>query len=128
MSDTFWDAFPMYLAIGMTYEEYWEKDPRLVISYRKAQKHKLEEINYSAWLNGVYVMRALQSGIPVILNGIVKEVISLPNFPDKPIDFSEDREKKQEEQQMQLQIARMQEIANQFNKSFAKKKASAEKT
>ena len=120
-SEYFHEAFPMYLAIGMTYEEFWEKESWLVKSYRKAQKIKHDEVNYSAWLHGVYVLNALQSGVPVILNGIAKEKIDLPSFPEKPIDFSENQRKKQEQKQMELQRAKMLQIAEQFNATFRRK-------
>ena len=119
--EIFLEAFPQYLAIGMTYEQFWEKESWLVKSYREANKLKLDEINYSAWLHGIYVLNALQSGVPVILNGIAKERISLPGFPEKPIDFSEKAKEDQEKKQMEKQRAYMQMIAEQFNATFKKK-------
>ena len=121
MSEAFRKVFPRYLAIGMSYEEYWEKESWLVKSYREAQKEKRTEKDYYAWLNGIYVLKALQTGVPVILNGIAKQVVTLPEFPDRPIDFSENRKKEQEKKQMELQRAKMQEMAEAFNRTFRKK-------
>ena len=111
----------MYLAMGMTYREFWELDSSLVIDYRKAQQIKEEEKNNSAWLQGLYFLKALQSGVPVILNGIMKTKVDLPDFPNKPIPFGKDGKKKQEEDKMKLQVARMKAMAEQFNATFAKK-------
>ena len=105
----------------MTYREFWEMDSSLVKDYRKAKKIKNDEVNYSAWLHGVYVLNALQTGIPVVLNGIAKERIQLPSFPEKPIDFEERDAKKKEEKQMELQKAKMKEMAERFNATFRKK-------
>ena len=118
----FREAFPQYLALGMSYKEFWEGESWLVKAYREARKIKNDEINSSAWLNGVYVLNALQSGVPVILNGIVKEHVSLPSFPEKPIDLTGGDHEKQEQKQMELQKARMKEIAERFNAAFKKKK------
>ena len=107
--------------MGMTYDLYWEGESWLVKSYREAHRIKRNEINYSAWLHGLYVLQATNSGIPVVLNGIAKSKIDLPPFPEKPIDFDEEKSKKQEEKQIQLQIARMQEMAEQFNRTFNRK-------
>ena len=121
-SEIFHEAFPIYLAMGMTYEQFWEKESWLVKSYREAYRIKQDEINHSAWLNGLYMLRALQSGIPVYLNGIVKSKIDLPEYPNKPLEFGETNKEKQEEKQMELQIAKMREMAEQFNKTFGMKK------
>jgi hypothetical protein len=118
----------MYIAIGMTYEQFWEKESWLVKSYREAQKIKNKESNYFAWLNGVYVLQALQSGVPVMLTGIVKEKIKLPEFPKTPIDFDASSKEEQEKKQMELQKARMKEMAERFNAAFMKRQeAKAEK-
>lgn len=119
----FQKAFPIYLAAGMTYEEFWEKEGWLVKSYREAQRIKHNDVNYAAWLNGVYILQALQSGVPVVLNGIAKNHIDLPNFPDKPIDFSEKGKEQKEKKQMELQKAKMQEMVEQFNATFRRKQA-----
>ena len=82
--EIFIEAFPRYLAMGMSYAEYWEKESWLVKSYREAQKSKNNDINYIAWLHGVYVLDALHNGVPVVLNGIAKSHIDLPKYPEKP--------------------------------------------
>ena len=53
----------MYLAMGMTYSEYWEKTPYLAVSYRKAYELKTESKNRDAWWQGVYVHEAVASAI-----------------------------------------------------------------
>ena len=54
-------AFPEYLAMGMTYRQFWDEDCRLVVPYRQAYKIRQEEINRTAWLNGLYIQRAVAS-------------------------------------------------------------------
>lgn len=107
--------------MGMTYNEFFYKESWLVKSYRKAYRIKQDEINYSAWLHGLYTIQALNSGVPVTLNGIMKQVKDLPNYPNKPIDFGENDKKKAEEKRMELQVAKMREMMEQFNSTFAKK-------
>lgn len=121
ITEYFNEAFAIYLSYGMSYEEFWEKESWLVKAYRKAKKIKNEEANYLAWLHGVYVLEALQSGIPVVLNGIAKEHIQLPKFPEKPLDFEAQTKEQREKKQMELQKARMKEMAERFNAVFLKK-------
>ena len=120
-SDYFREAFPLYLATGMSYEEFWEKESWLVKSYREAQKIKRDEINYSAWLHGIYVLDALHTGIPVVLNGIAKSRIELPKYPETPLDLMEKNKEEQEKKQMELQKAKMHAMVEAFNATFRRK-------
>ena len=120
-TELFNEAFPAYIAMGMTYREFWEMESSLVIFYRKAYRIKQDEINHSAWLQGLYIVQALNSGVPVVLNGMMKQVKDLPNYPSKPIEFSDKSEKKVEEDRMKLQVAKMKEMMEQFNSTFARK-------
>ena len=125
-TEYFHEAFTEYIAIGMTYREFWELDSSLVKDYRRASKIRQKEINYTAWLNGLYVLNALNSGVPVCVTGIAKQKVDLPHFPDRPIDFDAESRKKAEEENRKLQIARMREIAEQFNTTFRKKQSMKE--
>ena len=107
--------------MGMTYNEFFYKESWLVKSFRKAYRIKQDEINHSAWLQGLYIVQALNSGVPVVLNGIMKQVKELPNYPGKPLEFNEKDEKKIEQNRMELQVAKMKEMMEQFNSTFARK-------
>ena len=58
------DAFPYYLSLGMSYEEYWDGDPSLVIAYRKAEDMKAHRRNWEMWMNGRYVYDAIMRMLP----------------------------------------------------------------
>ena len=120
-SELFQEALPVYLSMGMTYNEFFYKESWLVKSFRKAYRIKQDEINHSAWLQGLYIVQALNSGVPVVLNGIMKQVQELPNYPGKPLEFNEKDEKKIEQNRMELQVAKMKEMMEQFNSTFARK-------
>ncbi len=57
----FEEAFPYYLAIGMSYELYWDGRPELVIPYRKADQIRQKRSNNDAWLQGIYFRLAVAS-------------------------------------------------------------------
>lgn len=73
--------------MGMTYEQFWLQDCSLVIAYRKAYKIRQDEINRAAWLQGLYVFKALQAN-PLIVYGFAKKDTKPEPYPNKPIDFS----------------------------------------
>lgn len=51
----------MYLAFGMTPEEYWEGPPELATAYRKKYELETEQRNEGYWLQGAYFYDALLS-------------------------------------------------------------------
>ena len=59
ISEVFWEAFPAYLAMGMSSDEYWNGDAQACVAYRKAYKEKLQFQDAMAWRQGLYVYHAL---------------------------------------------------------------------
>ena len=57
------EAFPYYLALGMTYNQYWYASPRLVCDYRKADQLKQDRYSQEAWLQGYYTYNAVATAI-----------------------------------------------------------------
>ena len=60
-------AFPQYLALGMTYDEFYRQDHTLVIAYRKAHELKRKEENENFWLMGAYVYQAISRVAPLLI-------------------------------------------------------------
>ena len=65
--DLFDKTFPLYLALGMTYDEFYCKDHTLVIAYREAYEKKREEKNTDMWLQGYYVYEAVSRVAPLLI-------------------------------------------------------------
>ena len=59
ISEVFWEAFPAYLAMGMSSDEYWNGDAQACVAYRKAYKEKLQLQDAMLWRQGLYVYHAL---------------------------------------------------------------------
>lgn len=87
IAELFDKAFPEYLAMGMTYRQFWEEDCRLVTAYREAYRIRQDEINRSAWLNGLYIFKALQA-TPIVVHGFAKRDTKVEPYPGKPYDFT----------------------------------------
>jgi hypothetical protein len=56
-------AFPYYLSIGMTYDQYWHGDVMLVYDYNEAEMLRRERRNQEMWLQGLYIYRATGAAI-----------------------------------------------------------------
>lgn len=115
--------------MGMTYEQFWLQDCSLVIAYRKAYKLRQEEKNREAWLNGLYIFKALQSA-PITVNGFAPKGTQLEPYPSQPIEFyKQDRSEKKEaagnvqDHRMDRGLAMMQMFAASVNRKFDKAEA-----
>ncbi len=82
LADIFDEACPHYIAMGMTYDEYWRGDPWAVRAYRQAYKAKREAASFDAWLHGMYVRDAIASCFTDKKNPY--------KYPEKPYELFED--------------------------------------
>ena len=65
-TNKFYELFPYYLSIGMTEEQYWDRDSTLVVSYRKAEEIRTNRKNQEMWLQGAYMYDALCRVSPLL--------------------------------------------------------------
>ena len=86
-TEVFEECFPFYLAIGMSYAEYWEGDPLLARYYRKAYRIKQDEINNNAWLQGMYVYDAVSTALHNALRGMGKQKPPAKDYAKQPYEF-----------------------------------------
>lgn len=88
--------FPDAILYGMSYDEFWNKDPQLFYSYRFAYIEKLniskQKTNYESWLNGLYNFRAFETVLYNAFKG--KEELPQP-YMSQPIDFNAKPETKE---------------------------------
>lgn len=104
-TEIFEEVFPFYLAIGMSHEQFWDEDPKLVKAYRKADEIRKRRMNEELWLNGIYMGEALASTVG---NMFSKEKYQYPSEP-KPITQAEVEERQEREAK-----ARMERIKARF--------------
>lgn len=88
LADIFDKACPHYLAMGMTYDEYWNGDPWAVRAYRTAYKEKREADAFNAWLNGLYVRDAITACFSGKKNKF--------KYPERPYEIFADSSPRQE--------------------------------
>ena len=85
----FRETCPYYMAIGMSYDEFWYKEADRVKAYREAHLLKNKEDNEKMWISGMYMINAIQKALDS--KGKAK-------YPEKPFDIfpKTEAEKKEE--------------------------------
>jgi hypothetical protein len=113
-AEKFEEAFPFYLAIGMSYAEYWVGDPALARYYRKAYQIKQDEINNNAWLQGMYVYDAIATALHNALGG---KNTRPRKYAEKPYNFNT---KEKSEVEKAAEVEREQQKAAAWMENFVR--------
>jgi hypothetical protein len=92
-TERFYEQFPYYLSIGMTPDQYWNGDPALAKSYRKADEISLDRRNQELWLQGMYIYEAICDASPILHAFAKKGTKPLP-YPEKPYAITEKQREK----------------------------------
>ena len=87
-TEIFDECCPFYLAIGMSFAEYWEGDPSLARYYRKAYRIKQEEYNNNAWLQGLYIYDAVSTALHNALRGMGKQKLPQKDYAKQPYSLN----------------------------------------
>lgn len=99
LTKMFDEQCPYYLAIGMTYNEFWQENPFRVIAYREAHKIKTEIKKYEMWEQGGYFYESLVN-TSILFRDLVKSGKAQP-YPEKPYGVSETQKTEHEIQEQQ---------------------------
>lgn len=127
-SELYHKAFPHYLAMGMTWEQFWEQDSSLVKDYREAQQLRMDQINYTAWLNGLYVYEALCNASP-LFRSFSRSGTRAGPYPEKPHEFERKEHltpEQENDRKEKAGMAAMEAIAAKFNQSFFQRQKTEE--
>jgi hypothetical protein len=84
----------------MSYAEYWEGDPKLAQYYRRAYQIKQEEINYNAWLQGMYMYDAESTALYNALRG---KNSPAKEYAKQPYEFN-NKQKTEQEKAKEVEI------------------------
>jgi hypothetical protein len=116
-TEIFEECFPFYLAIGMSYAEYWEGDSKLAQYYRKAYRIKQDEINNNAWLQGMYIYDAVSTALHNALRGFGKSKPPAKDYAKQPYEF---KNKVKSEQEKAKEVEIEQERAAAWMENFVR--------
>ena len=100
------------MSIGMTYDEFWHKDVRLVEVYRRAEELRDKKRNQELWLQGMYIYEALCDASPLfrftMKSGTIKpEPYAKEPYPITEADIKERerREARKKEERLKAEFA-----------------------
>lgn len=61
--------FPEANSIGVSWEEFWKMNPKILKLLSIGHRKKLEEMDYLSWLSGQYMLSAVITGVERVLAG-----------------------------------------------------------
>ena len=96
-TEQFYEVFPYYLSIGMTYEQFWDGDPHLAKYYRQADELRIERKNQELWLQGLYVYEAMCDVAP-IMHAMAKKGTKARPYPEQPYAITEKQRRREIEE------------------------------
>lgn len=110
-TEKFYKVFPFYLAIGMTYDQFWNDDCLLAKYYREAYELKKKLKNEELWLQGMYFYEALCDVSPV-LNAFAKKGTKPLKYPTEPYPLNEKEivDRKEAERKRRVEMMKQQFI------------------
>lgn len=126
----FQKVFPYYLAIGMTYDQFWNQDVALVKAYREADRIKKDLRNQELWLQGAYIYEAILDASPILRFSMAKQAPKPIPYPDHPYELRPGKKKAGEKSSVQEERERkndqkakamMEMFMVAINKKFEKK-------
>jgi hypothetical protein len=101
-TEYFDELFPAYLAMGMTWTQFWIEEPELAVAYRKADRMRKRRTNEELWLQGVYFAEAL--------NATVGNMFSKGNknqYPAEPFPITVEEQQERREREERARMERM---------------------
>ena len=105
-TEVFESVFPHCLAIGMSYEEFWYKDPHIVKYYLDAEKERLHRRNEEMWLQGFYIYQAI-GAFSEILPAFPKKGAKIRPYLSEPVSLSEAEQQAKAERKEAERIERI---------------------
>jgi len=99
-TEYFEEMFPAYLAMGMTWTQFWVEEPELAIAYRKADAIRKRRKNEELWLQGMYVAEALNATVGNMFSKGQKHPYPAEPFP---LTVDEQRERREREERNRME-------------------------
>lgn len=127
--DLFDKLLPQYMAMGMTYEQFWDGEIGIHKAYREAYKLRMENelriADRNGWYIGQYIVHALRSVQLLAVAVPVKKIPDPKEYPEKPFLIQAEEEerknkdeevrKKREEDQSKLAMSMFQQMVARMN-------------
>ena len=106
LGEIFTQLCPHYMAMGMTYYEFWHRNTACHYAYRKAWEERRKYRNWEMWMQGGYFFDALVKASPMF-KPFGKGKIEPGEYPKEPypITQKEARERAEEKRRQSFERA-----------------------
>lgn len=108
------------MAIGMSYDEFWNRDVSMVRAYRKADEIRRRRQNESLWLQGMYIYEALCDVAPVF-HAFAKKGTKPNPYSNEPYAITEEEIRDREEREERIKQERIKASFDAFADRMRKK-------
>ena len=82
----------------MPSDEFWHGRPSLVKAYRRAEEYRRENENYNAWLQGLYIHRAVSASISQAFSDKKSQMVKYLEYPIPITEREKEAEKERNRQ------------------------------
>lgn len=104
-TEYFNELFPAYLAMGMTWTQFWIDEPELAVAYRKSEMIRKRRRNEELWLQGVYFAEALNATVGNMFSKGQKHPYPAEPFPITAAEQEERREREERNRMERMKAA-----------------------
>lgn len=94
--EIFAEHYPLYMSMGMSYDEYWNGSAELVMYYRKKVRIEQEQKNHEMWWQGYYNFIAVSTAMGNAFREKGKEPIP---YIEQPLPITEEEAERQKKEQ-----------------------------
>lgn len=102
---------PKYMAMGMSYNEFWHSNTTMHKACREARDLKRRDEEWARWRQGAYIYDALLRVAPVMRAALSKERVEPGKYPEEPWPLTEkeaaEQERRREEENFKVYLAQM---------------------
>ena len=119
-TEMFIKVFPKYLAMGMTYEQFWNGPAWLTHAYREAYRDKLRNEEWARWRQGAYFYDAMLCVAP-IMRAFGKGKVEPGKYPNRPWPLTEKEAREQEAAEKRQRFERFMAMLNKESEETIKK-------
>lgn len=102
----FVESCPVYMAMGMTYDEYWNGSAERTRAYREMNELRKRQDNHRMWLTGIYMTHAIKATVGNMLSPKSAKKLT---YPEEPLPLTMAEKEQQEEREKQKKFIAMKE-------------------
>lgn len=112
LAEMFMKLCPAYMAMGMTWDEFWHRNTKVHWAYRKAWEQKKAYRNWEMWWQGSYIYEALLKVAPVMRAAFGKGTVEPGKYSDEPYPMSKKEAEERAEAKRVQSLKRLFETLN----------------